>query len=414
MDDDDRYLPDHLQRLEKAILHFDAKVAYSGCRLLKRDLLGDTAVLQEQAIGQFNEAFDAKRLYYENYIPLINLLIKRELWLNVGSFDESFDAFEDWDVLLRLSKQTHFYHVDCLTSEYAVWGNSQITQQQDQERWKNFYHQFLAKHLNPLPDAKRLDYLAEYWRISQERRGILQDTRNEKQDIQLQLIQSAQKLEQAQNQLKHSQAQTQKWQSDYAQLQSNWRDKYDKLQLDYTQLQTDWTAKYEKVQSESAQQTARVQSDWSTKYEKLQSDWTGKYDKLQSESAQQNAQSQKDWSAKHELLQSDYARLQADWITKYQQSQSDSAKQYTELQKEWEKKTSKQAAYVKQQQSEMQDSFDKLEADYFALQKAALEEQQQFQSLQNTQHELSKQLVVGINQPALEKYCTHRHWELMH
>jgi glycosyltransferase involved in cell wall biosynthesis len=472
LDDDDRYLPDHLQRLEKAIGHFDAKVAYSGCRLLKRDLLGDTAVLQEQAIGQFNDAFDAQRLYYENYIPLINLLIDRQLWLNVGGFDESFDAFEDWDVLLRLSQKTHFYHVDCLTSEYAVWGNSQITQLQDQERWRNFYHQFLEKHLNALPDVKRLDYLAEYWRLSQERRGILQDTRLEKQDIQLQLIQSSQKLDQAQTQLRQSQAQTQKWQSDYAQLQSDWTNKYDKLQSDYTQLQTDWAAKYEKAQSQSAQQTAQVQSDWSakhdklqsdwtlkyeklqtesaqkhtdwtTKYEKLQSDWTTKYDKLQSESVQKNAQlqsdwttkydklqsesaqkitqMQSDWSAKYEKLQSDYtrlqtdwtakyqqlqsenAKLQADWITKYQQSQSDSAKQYADLQKEWEKKANKQAAHVKQQQSEMQESFDKLEADYFALQKAALNEQQQFQSLQNTQHELSKQLVVGINQPALEK-----------
>jgi glycosyltransferase involved in cell wall biosynthesis len=101
LDDDDRFLSDHLQRLEKAMLHFDAKVAYSGCRLHKRDMLGDDISLQEKAVGQFNEPYDANRLHYENYIPLINLLIERALWLEVDGFDESFDIFEDWDVLLR-------------------------------------------------------------------------------------------------------------------------------------------------------------------------------------------------------------------------------------------------------------------------------------------------------------------------
>jgi len=52
LDDDDRYLPDHLQRLEKVILYFDTKVAYAGCRLLKRDMLGDEVILQEKPIGE--------------------------------------------------------------------------------------------------------------------------------------------------------------------------------------------------------------------------------------------------------------------------------------------------------------------------------------------------------------------------
>ena len=91
LDDDDRFLSDHLQRLEKSILYFDAKVAYSGCRLLQRNTLGDEVILQEQAIGQFNDPYDAKRLRYENYIPLINLLIDRALWLEIGGFDEAFD-----------------------------------------------------------------------------------------------------------------------------------------------------------------------------------------------------------------------------------------------------------------------------------------------------------------------------------
>ncbi len=100
LDDDDRFLPEHLESLEKAMQHFDARVAYSGCRLLQREIVGEqTVILQEKAIGEFNDAYDAERLSYENYIPLINLLIDRSLWLEVGGFDESFDVFEDWNVV---------------------------------------------------------------------------------------------------------------------------------------------------------------------------------------------------------------------------------------------------------------------------------------------------------------------------
>jgi len=295
LDDDDRFLSDHLQRLEKAMLHFDARVAYSGCRLLKRELLGDKVILQENAIGEFNDPYDAKRLRYENYIPLINLLIDRALWQSVGGFDESFDVFEDWDVLQRLSTQSHFYHLNRITTEYAVWGNSQITQKIDQARWRKAYRQFLKKHVMPLPAPKKLKYLTEYWLVSQERRGIVQNTQREKQALQLELSQNYQSLEQVQLQLAQCQNQNQ-------------------------QLQSDWLAKYQQLQSDSAKQRAQLESNWSTKYEQLQSD-----------SAKQRAQLESNWSTKYEQLQSDSAKLrtqlESEWRAKYEQLQSDSAKQ---------------------------------------------------------------------------------------
>jgi glycosyltransferase involved in cell wall biosynthesis len=505
LDDDDRFLPDHLQRLEKAMLHFDAKVAYSGCRLLKRDMLGDKVILQEKAIGQFNDPYKAERLRYENYIPLINLLIDRALWQNVGGFDESFEVFEDWDVLLRLSTHTSFYHVNRITTEYAVWGSSQITQRIEQLRWREAYSQFLEKHLMPLPEPEKLECLVEYWRVSQERRGIMQDTTVEKQTLQLQLIQKSQTLEQLQSQLSQSQAQNQQLQRENAQLQADWTRKYERLQTDYTQLQADWTKKYEQLQVENAKELAQLQSGWTTKYERLQSDyaqlqadwtakyqqlqtdytqlqsgwtskyqqlqsdsakdlaqlqadWTAKYQQLQSDSAKGSAQLQADWTAKYQQLQSDYTQLQSDWIAKYQQLQSDSAKEMAQLQSDWHQKYERlqsasakekaqlqadwrekyeqlqsdsakekaqlqadwrekyeqlQSDSVKQytkllaeaekQQAEMQVALTELQKRYTELQTAAQQEQQQSQSLQDSLHELSKQMAVGLNQSAIEK-----------
>ncbi len=345
LDDDDRFLPDHLQRLEKVMLHFDARVAYSGCRLLKRDMLGDKVILEEKAIGEFNDSYDATRLRYENYIPLINLLIDRALWLEVGGFDEAFDVFEDWDILQRLSIKTNFYHLNRITTEYAVWGNSQITQRINKDSWRQAYRQFLKKHVLTLSDKKLLQYLTEYWLVSQERRGMVQGAREEKQELHLDLIQKSQDLEQSKTQNIQLEQLSAQLKSDYSQLQADWTAKYQQLQSDYTQLQSDWIAKYEQ----------------------LQSDWQHKYEQLQSDATKQNAQLHSDWQNKYEQLQSDTtkqnAKLQSDWQNSYEQLQSE----YTKQEKLFQK-----------QQAEM------------------LQLRAEYEKLQNSLHELSKQIAVGM------------------
>ncbi len=188
LDDDDRFLPDHLQRLEQAVVQFDARVAYTGCKLLLRDVLGqDGAVLQETPLGVFNDPFDAQRLQYENYIPIISLLIDRALWQEVGGFDPAFELFEDWDLLARLAKNTRFFHINALTSEYGKWGSEQITGEGDAQRWRDAYRQWLDKHWMPLPDATKLAQMASYWQVSQERRGVVQAVRDDNVQLKLRL-----------------------------------------------------------------------------------------------------------------------------------------------------------------------------------------------------------------------------------
>ncbi len=38
----------------------------------------------------------------------------------VGGFDESFDQFEDWDFLIRLSARTRFHHLPAVTAVYRL------------------------------------------------------------------------------------------------------------------------------------------------------------------------------------------------------------------------------------------------------------------------------------------------------
>ena len=45
---------------------------------------------------------------------------RRALAEEIGGFDETFDLFEDWDFLIRLSARTRFHHLPAVTAVYRV------------------------------------------------------------------------------------------------------------------------------------------------------------------------------------------------------------------------------------------------------------------------------------------------------
>ncbi len=206
LDDDDVMLPEHLAVLSEALQNTQALVAYSGCRLVKYPQSTE-GEMSGQIVGEFNEPFLRDRLHYENYIPFINLAIKRELWFVVGGLDESFDIFEDWDVLYRLSQHSDFVHVNQITTEYSIWGTAQITQSATHEQWKAAYQQFLQKHWQNLASEQQLNDLVDYWLVSQARRSEITHLKTQltesylqQQDFQQQYLE----LENKNKQLQHS------------------------------------------------------------------------------------------------------------------------------------------------------------------------------------------------------------------
>ncbi|HEY5611433.1 MAG TPA: hypothetical protein VIL97_09515, partial [Thermoanaerobaculia bacterium] len=71
----------------------------------------------KQKLRIFATDFDRDLLYLDNYIPLTTLLVERDIFLDLGGFDPSFDLFEDWDFLLRLSRRGSFLRIPRVTCE---------------------------------------------------------------------------------------------------------------------------------------------------------------------------------------------------------------------------------------------------------------------------------------------------------
>ncbi len=121
LDDDDLYLPAHLETLVRFLDGSDEyQAAYTSARQIEQVLGDDGRYRDGREITVYGRAFDGARLLYKNDIPLIALAHRRALGTAVGGFDETFDQFEDWDFLIRLSERTRFHHLPSVTAVYRL------------------------------------------------------------------------------------------------------------------------------------------------------------------------------------------------------------------------------------------------------------------------------------------------------
>ncbi|MEO8275201.1 MAG: glycosyltransferase [Thermoanaerobaculia bacterium] len=117
LDDDDRYLPDHLATLANFLSGSDSyRVAYTDVEQVKHTLGEDGRYHDGERLVVYGQAFDADRLLSSNYISLIGLMhAATDL-----RYDESFDILEDWDFMLRLAERGKFHRIAKVTAIYRV------------------------------------------------------------------------------------------------------------------------------------------------------------------------------------------------------------------------------------------------------------------------------------------------------
>lgn len=112
LDDDDVYLPEHLETLVSA-LEGGADAAYVDAVMVELDEgreLGRTVRVSPE--------FSRDRYLHENLFPVNCAAHRRELVERCGPFDEELSTpLEDWEFWLRLSREHDFVHVSAATVE---------------------------------------------------------------------------------------------------------------------------------------------------------------------------------------------------------------------------------------------------------------------------------------------------------
>ena len=115
LDDDDWLAPTHLQDLAQAHEGSHSLVAYAGVKTVPE------ATTSSHLARVFNQPFDRLDLYSNNYIPIHAALIDASVISRGHRFDESLDAYEDWDFWLQLCQiSPAFIHVDRVSAYYRV------------------------------------------------------------------------------------------------------------------------------------------------------------------------------------------------------------------------------------------------------------------------------------------------------
>lgn len=120
LDDDDIYYPNHLETLVNVLeTEQNCKVAYTDSTYVFHEWIKDRYVTVNKDVP-YSQDFDRQRLLVSNYIPLLNVLFRKDLVSNAGSFDEELEAHEDWDLWIRLSQHSDFYHIKKITAEVSM------------------------------------------------------------------------------------------------------------------------------------------------------------------------------------------------------------------------------------------------------------------------------------------------------
>lgn len=118
LDDDDIFLPHHLEKMVHVFLTKSADVVYSkAVKRIEKEVSGEFDLVRKEEFD--NREFDPSLLLVHNYIPVCCIMHKKSCIDKAGVFNEHYRTHEDWDFLIRLSQHYHFHYLPEITCEIS-------------------------------------------------------------------------------------------------------------------------------------------------------------------------------------------------------------------------------------------------------------------------------------------------------
>lgn len=148
LDDDDIYLPDHLECLAEAFESHPDTLIYTDVVYVQERLENDARIEVGRSFPTAHDAFDRDKLFIQNYIPVNTWAHPRTAVAEVGNFDTELTAFEDWDMLLRLVQRYPVHRVQQITAEVRqrVSGGDDHMLARERERLLPLYRKLYARY----------------------------------------------------------------------------------------------------------------------------------------------------------------------------------------------------------------------------------------------------------------------------
>jgi glycosyltransferase involved in cell wall biosynthesis len=117
LDQDDIWAPEKLQRqLEMFSRHTNLGISFTNETLID----GKGAVLHENILkfSRDNRGNVFEHLIFENFIPISSVMLKKELFTKTGGFNPRYSLAEDYDFLLRATREVCVDYIDAPLLQY--------------------------------------------------------------------------------------------------------------------------------------------------------------------------------------------------------------------------------------------------------------------------------------------------------
>ncbi len=119
LDDDDLFYPEHIETLVNFLdANKEYKAAYTDAYRAHQEKKDGKYVVTKKDVPHSSD-FDYDLILRGNFIPVLCVMHERSCLDEVGCFDETLKAHEDWDLWMRMSRKFRFRHIKKLTCEFS-------------------------------------------------------------------------------------------------------------------------------------------------------------------------------------------------------------------------------------------------------------------------------------------------------
>lgn len=192
LDDDDIYYPNHIETLVKFLENSEYKIAYTDAVMAQQEKQNGEYVTINRSVP-YSLDFDKEKILVSNCTPNLCLMHEKSCLDEVGLFDETLSTHEDWDLIIRLSRQFDIAHIKETTCEFTQRNdctntstNNRVDFPRTREIIYNRYRQYAEANPTIL-EAQKEAFIAEAKELAQQ-----------VQNLQSQVVQKESHLQQAQ------------------------------------------------------------------------------------------------------------------------------------------------------------------------------------------------------------------------
>lgn len=168
LDDDDELYPDHLETLVTFLEQSDYQGAYTATEIAYQDYSPENGKMVDREKTVLSQDFSYADLLVGNYIPFNSLLLRRDILPSVGGIDDSFELYEDWDFLIRLTEKHPLFHIKKVTARYSQWSRDLQINQAESANMFSMHVKVLERHRDKLTPEIILSMKHEKQRLQSE------------------------------------------------------------------------------------------------------------------------------------------------------------------------------------------------------------------------------------------------------